>query len=229
MFIELEASPARGSADHEVIPNALLREWPKEVFELIKPHLRRVSFAGGDELVVPGQASNDVFFVGQGAIAAIWSKGALRFQAYLIGSEGCGGFTDWLTESPSCYQYRALVGGYLYKLEGAVLATALACSDRVSRSMSLYGAQVLNEIAETGAFTAAPARNRVARLVLSLIERTGVNQLTITQSEIASTLGLQRTTVCGVARELSKQGAMSYMRGKLKIKNREILEAYAVC
>ena len=69
---------------------------------------------------------------------------------------------------------------------------------------------------------------RFARWVLESLDRSGGrNPLPLTQEFLADMLGVQRTTVSGIAGILQRKGLISYRRGQLEIVQLRGLEALA--
>jgi CRP-like cAMP-binding protein len=71
------------------------------------------------------------------------------------------------------------------------------------------------------------AEERLARWLLTVQDRIGSDVLDLTQEFLAQMLGAQRTTVTMAAGALQRSGLIEYQRGRVKILNRENLEAAA--
>jgi hypothetical protein len=56
-------------------------------------------------------------------------------------------------------------------------------------------------------------------------DRTNQVDIALTQGDIATLLGVQRTTINAAAGELRAAGAISYRRGKVRINDRSVLRA----
>ena len=72
------------------------------------------------------------------------------------------------------------------------------------------------------------AEARLARWLLTASDITQSDTLLLTQEFLSQMLGSQRTTVALVAGILQTQGIIQYSRGKVRILNREALEAAAL-
>ena len=71
------------------------------------------------------------------------------------------------------------------------------------------------------------AEERLARWLLTVQDRMQTDELYITHEFLAEMLGARRTTVTLVAGTLQRSGLIDYQRGRVKILNRENLEAAA--
>jgi CRP-like cAMP-binding protein len=69
--------------------------------------------------------------------------------------------------------------------------------------------------------------SRLCRWLLQCADRTGSEQLLLTQEFLAEMLGVRRTTVTLLAQELQKRGVVRYSRGRITILDRPGLEACA--
>jgi CRP-like cAMP-binding protein len=68
---------------------------------------------------------------------------------------------------------------------------------------------------------------RLCRWLLMTQDRVGASRLPLTQEFLSFMLGVQRTTVTGVARSLQAAGLIRYTRGKIDILDRAGLKAGA--
>ncbi len=71
------------------------------------------------------------------------------------------------------------------------------------------------------------AETRLARWLLMSSDRTGMDELPLTQEFLAYMLGTRRAVVTEIAVELQKDGLINYKRRLIRIKDREGLEETA--
>ena len=69
--------------------------------------------------------------------------------------------------------------------------------------------------------------SRLCRWLLQCADRTGSEQMLLTQELLAEMLGVRRTTVTLLAQELQKRGILRYSRGRITILDRAALEGCA--
>lgn len=69
--------------------------------------------------------------------------------------------------------------------------------------------------------------SRLCRWLLQCADRSGSEQLLLTQESLAEMLGVRRTTVTLLAQELQKRGVVRYARGRITILDRAALERHA--
>ena len=85
----------------------------------------------------------------------------------------------------------------------AMLASARAHSGRAQR---LAACHLFHGVGE-----------RLARHLLQLWEESGVDILPLTQEQLASDLGVQRSTIVAAAGELRRKGIISFARGRIRL------------
>ncbi|QDU20099.1 Crp/Fnr family transcriptional regulator [Urbifossiella limnaea] len=68
-------------------------------------------------------------------------------------------------------------------------------------------------------------RERTARWLLSVHDRTGSDEFVVTQEVLSGMIGASRQKVTVVAGELQAAGTIAYQRGKVRVRDRKALEA----
>jgi CRP-like cAMP-binding protein len=86
-------------------------------------------------------------------------------------------------------------------------------------------------LAEANQFVACSALHnasaRLARWLLLLSDRLGAEQLPVTQDSIGKLVGITRTNVPAITRQLKDRGAIRYTRGRITIASRKALQTAA--
>jgi CRP-like cAMP-binding protein len=146
----------------------------------------------------------------------------------LIGSEGLVGSMHLLGPAPiytSCFiQLEATALRIPYpKLQKAFQGSE-EIRDRILEFVQTQ-ATSLGQLA--GCHRLHEAEERLARWLLMAQDRVQSDELNFTQEFLAMMLGARRTTVTVVAGALQRSGLIEYRRGRVKILDRESLEAAA--
>ena len=71
------------------------------------------------------------------------------------------------------------------------------------------------------------AKARLCRWLLQCADRTGRDELPLTQEYLAQMLGVRRTTVSLLAQSLQVRGLITYRRGRIRLRDRKGIEACA--
>jgi CRP-like cAMP-binding protein len=113
-------------------------------------------------------------------------------------------------------------------METAALESAKERSSGIRDLFSRYADTLLAQTMQSVACNALHALDaRLCRWLLTTHDRVDSDEIALTQEYLAEMLGVQRTTVSGVARHLQERGLISYTRGRMVILDRPGLEACA--
>jgi CRP-like cAMP-binding protein len=146
----------------------------------------------------------------------------------LIGREGIIGATHLLGPTPTPAQC-------FIQMEGTALRLRLAGLNNLFQTSPEFRGRVLEFVQQqTVTLEQIAACNklhdteeRLARWLLMSRDRADSDTMTMTQEFLADMLGTRRTTVTLVAGSLQRRGLIDYRRGKVRIIDREGLEAAA--
>lgn len=146
----------------------------------------------------------------------------------LIGREGLVGSLHLLGPAPvstSCFIQLEATG---LRVPFPYLQKAFRSSDEIRDRVLEF---VQSQTSSLGQLAAChrlhEAEERLARWLLMAQDRTQSDVLHFTQEFLAMMLGARRTTVTLVAGSLQRSGLIEYQRGRVKIINRDELEAAA--
>ena len=146
----------------------------------------------------------------------------------LIGREGLVGSLHLLGDSAVPTRSFIQLEGTGLKISLSHLKKAFQSSEEIrSRILEFVQEQALSVSQLAACQKLHEAEAQLARWLLMAQDRTQSGTLNFTQEFLAMMLGSQRTTVTMVAGALQRSGLIEYMRGKVKILNRESLEAAA--
>ena len=142
-----------------------------------------------------------------------------------IGKEGAVGGIVSCGKPPAFARAEVQIPGAALRVEMKALEAAKARSSHVRDIFCRYADALLAQIMQSVACNAAHALEaRLCRWLLTTQDRSGGDEIPLTQEYLAEMLGVQRTTVSGAARALQAQGLISYRRGSVQIKRRDLLE-----
>ena len=209
--------------------NRLLAALTSEDHSLLAPHLKEMSFELGLLLQEPDTLVEYVYFPHQGMISllAVMSDGQ-GIETATVGNEGVvgamsgfgirRGFTRAVVQAPlvasriSCTHFQA----------------AVQKSDSLKSLIVNYNELLMAQIQHTAACNALhPTESRVARWLLQTRDRIDSDVLPLTQEFLSQMLGVRRTTVTLVARQLALAGVIKNRRGRIVVLDRKGLEDVA--
>ena len=172
-------------------------------------------FGGGDY----------VHFLLEGAVGLFPNDGA----GICLGLAGPGSVVnaEALADTPCHREMTVLVKGAVLALRGPELAMILGRerADRLLIDQMLAERNALDREVACNALHLTAAR--LARWLLILDEAAGGADIHVTQAYLAEMLGVQRTSVNAAARSLHDSGGLRFVRGRVRILDRAVLEARA--
>ena len=188
-----------------------------------------MSFELGLLLQEPDKPTEFVYFPHQGMISllAVMSDGQ-GIETATVGSEGVvgamsgfgirRGFTRAVVQAP-------LVAS---RISCAHFQAAVQKSDALKHLIVSYNELLLAQIQQTAACNALhPTETRLARWLLQTRDRIDSDVLPLTQEFLSQMLGVRRTTVTLVARQLERAGLIQTRRGRIIVMDRKGLEDVA--
>lgn len=209
--------------------NILLRQLEPDDAEALLALASKFDFKAGDEFGHAGDDVSHIYFVDHGIVSAVtMMEDGESAEVFMVGSEGFTGVTAWQVPSETSVRFFCHLAGSALRVDAAQLR-ALA-SERVGLRTALagYGATLQVELEQTAPCNALhSAAQRFAKWLLRAHDRANGDNLVATQEFLARMLGVKRSTVNEAAQALAASGAISYMRGKVKIQNRSALERAA--
>jgi len=141
-----------------------------------------------------------------------------------IGREGAVGGIVSCGHSPAFSRAEVMVPGPAFRVPMAAVEDAKGRSAHLRNLFCRYSDYLLAQIMQTVACNSFhPIEARAARWLLTAQDRAG-SRLALTQESLAGLLGVQRTTVNAVARELQDEGLITTRRGSIEVHDREGLE-----
>lgn len=212
--------------------NFLLTALPASDLERLAPALEAVWLPLGKVLHEPGEKLSHVYFPATclASLLCVMEDGASP-EVSLIGSEGMIGLAA-LTGGERVAQ-RAVVfaEGHAYRLRCEAIQEALGrAGGRRRGTLNLVLLRYLQALLTQMAQTAVCNRHhtipqQLCRWLLFCTDRSGSNELSMTQEMIAGLLGVRREGVTEAAGRLQAAGLIQYQRGHITVLDRAGLEA----
>lgn len=146
----------------------------------------------------------------------------------LVGFEGVTGSYHLLGKSASVSQCLIQIAGSAYRVSLRDLERLFADNVGVRTAVLQYVQHQMAHLGQTAACNRMhDAGPRFARWLLTVQDRSAREELLLTQQFLAHILGTGRGTINVMARHFERQGLIGHNRGKIRILDREGLEAVA--
>jgi CRP-like cAMP-binding protein len=158
-----------------------------------------------DQVLLDADSSLDyVFFPDSGVVSvvAVYEDGSIIEMA-TVGREGCTGFQAVFGAKSSSVRLLVQIPGSAAKISRAAFTRALGSMPSFRNLMYAYVQAFLEQVLVSVACNGAHSlKQRLARWLLMMRDRSDDDTLSITQTLLAEMLGVQRPTITNVVREL---------------------------
>jgi DNA-binding transcriptional regulator YhcF (GntR family) len=206
--------------------NRLLSTFSREARALVEPFGSMVELEPGRTVLQRGeQVRSTLFPVGPTMITMVAEmSGGRSIEVASIGREGAVGGIVSCGHAPAFSRAEVLVGGPSLKVPMPALEDAKGRSHFIGNLFCRYSDYLLSTVMQSVACNAFHSiTERAARWLLHVQDRAG-DRIELTQEALAALLGVQRTTVNAVIKELSAEGLIVTRRGAIAVIDRAGLE-----
>jgi CRP-like cAMP-binding protein len=212
------------------IQNRLLAALPADEYQRLAANLQPVSFSLGEVVYEFAGTLDYVFFPTSSIISLLYTmENGSSAEMGLTGNDGIVGIALFM--GGNTMPNRAVVqsAGGAFKLKAKLLQDEFALGGTFQRLLLRYTQALITQISQTAVCNRLHSvEQQLCRWLLLSHDRLNSNELVMTQELIADMLGVRREGVTVAAGRLQDEGAISYVRGRIQILDREKLEA-AVC
>lgn len=209
------------------LENRLLAALPREEYERLVTNMEPVSLTWKQDLYVPNQPIEHVYFVKSGVVSLlnIMEDGA-AVEVATVGNEGMVGLPVFLGANSIPGKAFAQIPGDAWKMRADVFKAKVTAGSQLHELLQRYTQALFNLIAQSSACNRLHSiEERMCRWLLMTQDRVGKNEFPLTQEFLSQMLGVRRPSVSVVASILQKAGLIRYSRGGMTILDREGLEA----
>lgn len=200
---------------------------------LLKPNLKELSFRAGDTLYDPGQMVDSCYFPVDGAIGSYYVEleSGVSVETVMVGREGALGGIISHGSVPAYARCSVMHGGTFYCIPNPELERAKERSEGVRHLFSRYAdclmAQVFQSIACNAIHT---IEQRAAKWLTAAVDRTGQHDITMTQEQLASMMGIGRSYASRVVQRFKRDGLVRTRRGGITVLDSDrLLERACSC
>ena len=194
--------------------NRLLAALPASVLQEIAPHLRQLNLERGRVLFEPG---DDVDLPARSAPISLLlvSRDGREAEAASIGREGAAGGIVSSGHKPAYGRAVVQIAGPVLVIATEQLEGAKRRRPEIADLFSRYADALLAQVMQSVVCNALhPVEQRACRWLLATHDRSDTDIIRLTQQSLAEMLGVQRTTVSGVAKTLEHRGVIRQHHGR---------------
>jgi CRP-like cAMP-binding protein len=218
-----------------------LTDWPRNRLLLalssrnlkqVMPDLDRVLCQREQVLVDADSSLDHVYFPDSGVVSvlAVYANGNVIEMA-TIGREGCTGIQAVFGAKVSSAQLLVQIPGTAAKMSRAAFTRTMQSMPTFRSLMYSYVHAFLEQVMVSVACNGAHSlKERLARWLLMMRDRSDDDTLPITQNLVAEMLGVQRPTITNAVWELERAGCIEHGRRQVTILDRQsLVEASCEC
>ncbi len=214
------------AAAKSILNNRMLAAQTEEVLEEILPFMETVSLSSGDYIYQPGDAVEYVFFPETAIVSEFHIlEDGRTVEIAMIGNEGVLGILPLLNSGAALNWTQPSVGGTASKIKSSILEKKIARFPELRKAMFEHITDYVRQISQRSVCNSYHViEQRFCTWLLMIQERKKSNKITLTQEQIARSLGVHRPSLTHIAQNLRAKKIIDYVRGKIYILNRSELE-----
>jgi CRP-like cAMP-binding protein len=209
------------------VGNKLLAVLPKEEYERLLPHLETVTLPVKRILYQLNEPIEYVYFPNSGVVSLvnIMEDGGV-IEVATLGNEAMVGIPVLLGTDCMAAETFAQIPGDAMRMKVDVFKSKVTPGSPLYTLLLRYTQTLLNQISQSVACNRLHlVEERACRWLLQTHDRVDSDEFPLTQEFLSHMLGVRRASVSEVAATLQKAGLIRYHRGKIKVLDREGLEA----
>jgi CRP-like cAMP-binding protein len=202
---------------------------PPDTLALLGRDLKQVLLQQGAVLLEPGDPVENIYFPQTGLISLmVLSRKGGAVETTTVGREGAVGLHGGLGGRRSFTRAITQIGGKFSTIPARRFEHIANGSAPVRDLIQHYTEVLLAEAQQIGACNAIhDTGSRLCRWLLQCADRTGSDELSLTQEYLAQMLGVRRTTVTLLAQAIQVRGLIRYRRGHIVLLDRKRLQECA--
>ncbi|MBZ9964136.1 Crp/Fnr family transcriptional regulator [Mesorhizobium sp. B292B1B] len=213
-----------------MIGNNLLRALTAEDWGILQPWLEEWSAPTGTLLYEPGDTVRHAYFPrGPSLISylVVLSDGR-AIETALVGREGAIGGVVSQGRLPAYARAEVQLGGSFFRINLLNLEEAKSRSSTLRNLFARYADCLMAQMFQSVACNAAHSiEQRTAKWLLAAIDRTGTPDLALTQEQLAVMLGVGRSYLSRVIRDLKEGGLIETRRARIAVRRVDGLRSLA--
>jgi CRP-like cAMP-binding protein len=212
--------------------NRLLLALPSRSLKRLMPSLEQIRCQRAQVLVNADSSLDHVFFPDSGVVSvvAVYADGSIIEMA-TVGREGFTDVQAIFGAKRSSVQLLVQIPGTAARMSRVAFTRAMQSIPSFRSVMDAYVQALLEQVMVSVACNGAHSlKQRLARWLLMMRDRSDGDALPITQSLLAEMLGVQRPTITNAVREFERDGLIEGGRRQVTIIDRQgLTEASCEC
>ena len=207
--------------------NGLLGSLTRKEYQRLLPHFQEIPLILEQTLYQPGDLISDVYFPSSGIVSLLaGDTERATLEVGLVGREGMVGLPVFMGISTSSNCAVVQGPGFALRMKATTLRKECNNGSALRRLLQRYTHSLLTQVTQSAVCNQFHSMDaRLARWLLMTHDRMGEDEFPLTQEFLSHMLGVRREGVSRAASDLQKRSLISYSRGRLKVLDRQGLEA----
>jgi CRP-like cAMP-binding protein len=212
-----------------LLTNHLLTALPGEDFARLLPHLEPVSLACSENLYGFGEDISDVYFPESAVISHLYfMEDGSTTEAALIGKDGMTGLSAVFAAPAPKHWTQVIIPGTALRMNAEVVKQEFSRGGAMQRLLLGYASARIAQLSQRAICNGRhTVEKRLCSWLLMIHDRAGNDQLPLTHEQISRHLGARRAGITDTASALRERQLISYIRGQIRILDRQGLETAA--
>lgn len=197
---------------------------------LLKPFISECHFSAGETIYEPGEQVQHAYFPRDEALAVflVSMENGEVVETTMVGREGAIGGIVSQGRFPSYARSCVMHEGGFYKIASADLDRIKEQSPQVRHLFACYADCMMAQVFQSVACNASHTiEQRAAKWLTAALDRTGQDEIAMTQEQLASMMGIGRSYASRVVQRFKADRIIQTRRGGMKVLDREGLGARA--
>ncbi len=193
---------------------------PPGVFKALEPHFETVRAESGAVLQTEGTSVNFAYFPCGASLASfeVLLRDGAAIETAMIGREGAAGGIVSHGYLPAYARATVRHPGKFLKVEVAELEKFKARFPAMRQLFASYSDCLIAQLLQCVACNAAhSAEQRAAKWLLAALDRTGADDVPMTQEQLASIIGVGRSYLSRLLQQLKAEGILETRRGGVRV------------
>ena len=207
--------------------NKILANLTNEDYQRLLTFLEPVSFTFGDTIYEPDDEPEHIYFPTTSVISLLYTtEDGVTAEVGIVGKDGAVGIALCMGGKTMPYQAHVHHPGNAYRMRAEALCDEFERRNSLHNILLRFTQAFMTQIAQTAVCNRLHAiEKRLCRWLLLTHDLVGSKELSLTQEVIANILGVRRESVTHAALKLQEIGFISYVRGRITIRDRPGLES----
>ncbi|AXB77404.1 Crp/Fnr family transcriptional regulator [Novosphingobium sp. P6W] len=222
-----QTSPVSAAA---IAGSDLLSALRQDDLALLEPRLVECRLKSGEIIYNPGDNVEYCYFPTEGAMSSYFveMEDGMAVETILIGREGALGGIVSAGSLPAYARANVLHEGVFLRVSVHDLDDAKDRSAAVAHLFSRYADCVMAQVFQSIACNAVHTiEQRAAKWLTAAVDRIGRNDVTMTQEQLASMMGIGRSYASRVLQRFKRDGVVRTRRGGIEVLDRPGLKERA--